>query len=242
VLVTNFRVKHILYRVVLAGYQLLDTGRLHPLRERSIRALKSSVDYLEQNMQDALGFDTQKDLLAFSLAQAPASGHYLEFGVYTGGTIRFIASRKHGQTIHGFDSFEGTPEQWSGFTLDRGSFARDGRLPDVPANVSLHKGWFKDTLPAWRESHPGAIAFAHVDCNIFSSTVDVLEGIRERLQPGTVIVFDEYFNYPGWELHEFKAWQEFVKVHCIQYTYIGYARQQAAVKITEIGKTAGVRL
>ena len=25
-----------------------------------------------------------------------------------------------------------------------------------------------------------------------------------------MIVFDEYFNYPGWRGHEFKAFQEFV--------------------------------
>lgn len=233
-LVTNFWVKHILYRVVLAGNQLMDTGRFHPLRERSMRALKSSVDYIETNMHDALGFDTQKELLTFSLRQAPSAGHYLEFGVYTGGTIRYIANRKRDQIIHGFDSFEGTPREWSGFTLESGAFSRSGKLPRVPANALLHKGWFKDTLPRWREKYPGPVAFVHVDCNIYSSTVDVLTGILERLQPGTVIVFDEYFNYPNWEFHEYKAWQEFVKKHSIEYEYIGYARQQVAVKISRV--------
>jgi hypothetical protein len=27
-----------------------------------------------------------------------------------------------------------------------------------------------------------------------------------------VIVFDEYFNYPGWRAHEYKAFQEFIVI------------------------------
>ena len=53
--------------------------------------------------------------------------------------------------------------------------------------------------------------------------------------PGTVIVFDEYLNYPGWQNHEFKAFQEFVKANNVRYTYLGYARQQVAVRIDAIG-------
>jgi len=160
-LVTNFRLKYLLYRVVLSGYQLLDTGRLHPLRERAIRALSSSVDYIDLHMPQAIGFDSQKELIDFALEQARASGHYLEFGVFSGGTIRHIARRKRAAVIHGFDSFEGLPEPWSGFTLGQRVFSRGGHLPRVPANVVLHKGWFKDTVPQWCRETDGPIAFIH---------------------------------------------------------------------------------
>ena len=234
-LVTNFRLKHWLYRLVLAGYQLLDTGRLHPLRARAIRALDASVDYIDRHMGDAVGFDTQKELLDYALTQSPAAGHYLECGVYSGGTIRHIARRKPDATIHGFDSFEGLPEAWGGFTLARHSFSRGGRLPRVPRNVALYKGWFSATLPEWCRKLDGAIAFLHIDCDIYSSTHDILESLSERLRPDTVIVFDEYFNYPGWERHEFKAWQEFVARRGIEYDYIAYARQQVMVRIRTVG-------
>ena len=234
-LVTNFRLKYVLYRLVLAGYQLLDTGRLHPMRERARRALIDSVDYIGQHMADALGFDTQKELLEYALTQTQVAGHHLEFGVYSGGTIRHIARRIPNGTIHGFDSFEGLPEAWSGFNLGRRAFSVQGRLPRVPANVVLHKGWFADTIPRWRDAVAGPVGFIHIDCDLYSSTVDILTGLVERLQPGTVIVFDEYFNYPGWERHEFKAWQEFVTSERIQYDYLGYARQQVMVRIRAIG-------
>jgi hypothetical protein len=234
-LVTNFRLKYFLYRIVMAGYQLLDTGRMHPVRERARRALMSSVDYIDSSMQDALGFDTQKELLDHALSLAGTDGHFLEFGVYSGGTIRHIARRKPNVTIHGFDSFEGLPEAWGGFSLGRSAFSRQGQLPRVPGNVILHKGWFNETIPPWCVSSTGPVRFLHVDCDLYSSTVDIFAALRDRIQAGTIILFDEYFNYPGWERHEFKAWQEFVAAHAVDYEYVGYARQQALVRVRSIG-------
>jgi hypothetical protein len=234
-LVTNFRLKYLLYRLVLGGYQLLDTGQLHPVRERARRALHDSVDYIDRNMPAALGFDTQKELLDHALREIAVSGHYLEFGVFSGGTIRHIARRKPNLTIHGFDSFEGLPEPWTGFNLGQRAFSRTSRLPRVPGNVALHKGWFSATIADWAAGNPGPVAFIHIDCDLYSSTVDILRGLGDRMQTGTIIVFDEYFNYPGWEQHEFKAWHEFVAEHGIGYDYVAYARQQVMVRIRSMG-------
>lgn len=83
----------------------------------------------------------------------------LEFGVYRGGDISYLAaavSRKPGgdrAVFHGFDSFEGLPESWSipgltgGVAYERGAFDLKGETPDVgAANVVLHRGWFEDTV------------------------------------------------------------------------------------------------
>jgi len=109
-LVTNFKLKYALYKIICGFYQAADIGRIHPMRERSLRALQRSVDYIENTMPDALGFESQRELTEFALGAIRIEGHYLEFGVFTGGTIRFIAKRIGGRTIHGFDSFEGLPE------------------------------------------------------------------------------------------------------------------------------------
>ena len=108
-LVTNFRFKYIVYKIICGFYQAVDVGRIHPARERALRALQRSVDYIEEKMPDALGFDTQRELIEYSLQATKIDGHYLEFGVFTGGTIRFIA-RRVGGTVHGFDSFKGCPK------------------------------------------------------------------------------------------------------------------------------------
>jgi hypothetical protein len=62
-----------------------------------------------------------------------------------------------------------------------------------------------------------------------------MELLAPRLANGTVILFDEYFNYPNWEQHEFKAFQEFVSARHVKYTYLAFARQQVAVRIESIG-------
>jgi len=236
-LVKNSKFKDALSKVVCGFYELADVGRMHPMRERSMRALQRSLDYVERAMPEALGFDTRRDLIAFSLTTVKVEGHYLEFGVFTGGTVRLIARRVGDRPVHGFDSFEGLPESWSGFNLGKGAFDLHGRLPRVPKNVRLHRGWFEDSLPAWLNANPGAVAFVHVDCDLYSATRTVLSLLADRIVPGTVIVFDEYFNFPNWEQHEYKAFQEFAAEHSVKYQYLAFARQQVAVRIESLGGT-----
>jgi hypothetical protein len=186
-------------------------------------------------MPDALGFDSQRELLEYSLTAAKVDGHYLEFGVFTGGTIRFMAKCVGGRTIHGFDSFEGLPEAWGGFNLGGGAFDVKGRLPRVPENVRLHRGWFDTSLPAWLTANTGPASFIHIDCDLYSSTKTIFAQLGDRIVPGTVILFDEYFNFPNWERHEHKAFQEFAGERAMKYTYLAFARQQVAVRIDAVG-------
>jgi hypothetical protein len=76
----------------------------------------------------------------------------------------------------------------------KGAFA--GWLPDVPRNVQFIEGWFSETLPKFLYEDPGSIFLLHVDCDLYSSTKCVFDMPGDRTIPGTVIVFDGYFNYP----------------------------------------------
>ena len=155
----------------------------------------------------------------------------LEFGVYQGRTLKIIAkARKHNQ-VFGFDSFQGLPEDWRS-NIAAGTFAT-GQLPDV-AGAELVVGWFNDTLPGFLADHPGPVAFLHLDADLYSSTATVLEQVGHRLKTGSVLVFDEYFNYPGWEEHEHRAWQEFVAKTGIMFRYAAYTcnNEQVVVVVT----------
>ncbi|MDE1904592.1 MAG: class I SAM-dependent methyltransferase, partial [Alphaproteobacteria bacterium] len=77
----------------------------------------------------------------------------------------------------------------------------------------------------------GPVAFLHVDCDIYSSTKTVFDHLASRLGPGAVIVFDEYFNYPNWERHEFKAFQEFIRDSGLSYRYLGFAQKNGHVAV-----------
>ncbi len=195
------------------------------------RAREQSLDYIEAHMRDALIFRDRWDLLLHAARAAPGEGLMLEFGVADGASLRYVASRL-ARPFHGFDSFEGLPEDWSGTFERRGKFSRAGALPAVPENARLHPGWFTDTLPRFLGEHPGEeVAFAHVDCDIYASTATVLGLLADRLKPGAVLVFDEYFNDPNWQRHEWRAFQEFVRDTGVGYTYLGFAQKNGHVAV-----------
>jgi Macrocin-O-methyltransferase (TylF) len=111
-------------------------------------------------------------------------------------------------------------------------------LPAQGDNVILYKGWFSATLPEWSTKNPGPVAFMHIDCDIYSSTVDILRDLVDQIGPRTVVVFDEYFNYPNWENHEYKAWKEFAESQGVTYTNLAFARQQVAIRVEAVGTTS----
>ncbi|WP_109014586.1 tetratricopeptide repeat protein [Novimethylophilus kurashikiensis] len=161
---------------------------------------------------------------------AKVNGLILEFGVRHGNTIRQIAKLVN-QQVHGFDSFEGLPEVWH--HEPKGSYTTKGVIPQVPANVELHVGWFEDTLSKFLETHPGPVRFVNVDCDIYSSTKTVLDALAPRIVPGTVLVFDEYIGNEHWREDEFKAFQEAVQNYGWKYEYICFSlfTKQVAVII-----------
>ncbi|WP_461123842.1 class I SAM-dependent methyltransferase [Saccharothrix stipae] len=196
-------------------------------------AALESARFVRRHLPTAPHFGHPHATLEHGLGLVEAEGMALEFGVYTGGTLKLIATAFQGRDVYGFDSFEGLPEDWrNGFPA--GLFGMDG-LPDVDG-AELVVGWFDDTLPGFLDSHPGPVSFLHVDCDLYSSTKTVLDLVGPRLVPGTVIVFDEYFNYPGWQEHEHKAWTEYVERTGIEFDYCGYTydHEQVIMKVTGV--------
>lgn len=208
---------------------------LNPVHGVEVLAYEETMDYVKQNMLGIMTFMTPSQLLTHAIENISVEGDVWEFGVYKGGSINHIAKQLPHKKVYGFDSFEGLPENWYSSALTKGTFSVDGKLPRVQKNVTLHKGWFNETLPAWKQDHKEKPCLIHIDCDIYSATKTIFDELGNRIQTGTIIVFDEYFNYPDWQNGEFKAFQEFVKKYSITYEYIGFSRMQAAVKITKVG-------
>lgn len=161
-------------------------------------------------------------------------GLILEFGVFKGKSISFIAEYLPDENIHGFDSFEGFPENYNN-DRKKGTTSTNGYLPNVPNNVYLYKGWFKNTLAKFLSSNPlKKSSFIHIDCVLYSSTKEVLLALRCTIVPGTIIVLDEYYNYSDWRNYEYKAFHEFVNLYNISYKYLAYTDQQVCIEIIDI--------
>lgn len=143
-----------------------------------------------------------------SYPQSP-SYSILEFGVATGHGLRKLLRFRDAllehlpvtRNIHvvGFDTFSGMPEPRSGdealpyITGDYPSdLAQVQKLVSGYENVRLVPGLFADTLPQYREflqeSPPLVVS---VDCDWYSSTIDVFDHVLPLAPHGSMWYFDD---------------------------------------------------
>jgi hypothetical protein len=128
----------------------------------------------------------------------PRWGQWLEFGVASGGTLRQLAAARGEAKLFGFDSFRGLPQRWRDHRV--GEYASE---PPKVEGAELVVGLFEETLPHFTF---GQVTLVHIDCDLYSSAVSVLEAIRPHLVPGhAILTFDELLDYPGHEEHELRA-------------------------------------
>ena len=134
---------------------------------------------------------------------------YLEFGVHEGRTLQWWSEHLTTPDARfvGFDSFDGLPADWHD-DAPAGSF-RTGRVPrfDDP-RVEVVPGWFSETLPD-RELPEHDELVVNVDCDLYSSTREVLDWLEGHLRPGTLVYFDDLFDHDA----ELRAVWEWVEAH-----------------------------
>ncbi|MBL7932874.1 MAG: hypothetical protein JNL60_13275 [Bacteroidia bacterium] len=168
------------------------------------------------------------DYLRYCISSVNINGLWMEFGVGMGSTIDFIADKAFGQTIIGFDSFEGLPEDWKmsdSLTYLKGHYALNGTIPPLKSgNIRLVKGNFNQTLPEFLQRNSQVCAFVHLDCDLYNSTLYVLNMLHQhgKIVKGTILLFDELYNYQYFEQHEFRAFQEFFAVSGLKYSWLAH--------------------
>ncbi|MBV9004640.1 MAG: class I SAM-dependent methyltransferase [Solirubrobacterales bacterium] len=133
---------------------------------------------------------------------------YMEFGVWQGSCTRYwsAALRNPASLLHGFDSFEGLPQNWT-VKMPKGHFSTNGSLPALAdPRVTFYPGWFSDTFQRYEWPSQYDRILAVIDCDLYSSTVDVLSFLEPHLRPAALLYFDE-FNYAS---DEQRAFSEFI--------------------------------
>ncbi|HBS47826.1 TPA: hypothetical protein DEO28_01630 [Candidatus Dependentiae bacterium] len=188
----------------------------------------TATKFVNTHLSQAKKVESDAEALKMASDLVCLDGAFIELGVCTGKTINFIAALNPHKKIFGFDSFEGLPEDWvrQDNTMPKGTFGYKNpmMLPPVLHNVVLIKGWFKETLPIFVQEYlkNTPIAFLHVDSDIYSSAITALKTLKNNIQEGTVIIFDEFYNYPGSEDHELKAFNEFLETINLQAKYCAF--------------------
>jgi len=133
---------------------------------------------------------------------------YLEFGVWQGASIdEWRRLNQHpGSRFFGFDTFEGLPEAWEK-DHPKGTFSTRGATPVIAdGRVSFVKGLFQETLrPFLASTKLQRRLVVNVDCDLYSATLFVLGTLDKHFEPGTIVVFDDFYSMN----HEFKAFVDY---------------------------------
>lgn len=223
---------------LVKGYQVLHFGSAnYPYQECS-----EGTEFVNRSLQNAKPLTSDADLIRYASDQVAVKGAYIELGVTTGKTINFIAALNPHQTIYGFDSFLGNPEDYEkdNHKYSKWTFGLKDptKLPPILGNVKLIQGPFAESLPYFIDKYlqKNQIAFLHVDCDLYSSTNTALQVLAPYIRPGTIIVFDDFYNYVDYEKFELKAFEEFLEKTGYNAEYIAYNTMFEGVAVCILAK------
>jgi hypothetical protein len=167
------------------------------------------------------------------MAAVGPAGDYYEFGLYRGYSF-WYAQRAAGalglnqMQFFGFDSFRGlpAPEGPDSETMEfrQGDYACGRTQVETYltrygvdwSRTHLIEGYFDASLQPELKQSLGmrSAAVVLVDCDLYSSTVSVLEFIRGLLRDGSILLFDDWNCFDkSDELGERRAFREFLERH-----------------------------
>ena len=138
-------------------------------------------------------------------------GDFIETGVWRGGMTIFMRGvlKAYGitdRTVWVADSFEGLPapaNEADGWDLSdvrylkvsleqvQENFRKFGLLDE---HVKFLKGWFKDTLPVAPITR---LAILRLDGDMYSSTMDALRSLYDKVSSGGYVIVDDYHSWPS---------------------------------------------
>lgn len=140
-------------------------------------------------------------------------GDFMEFGIYRGFNVWFAQAYARTQQVtgiryFGFDSFIGIPPVDG---IDKGGAFHEGDFSAYRDEVEtwltrfgvdwdrtkLISGFFDKSLHSglYSEYKLEKCSLCVVDCDLYSSTVPVLEFVRPLLKSGSVIYFDDWADF-----------------------------------------------
>jgi len=208
--------------------------------DRQLEQVQATVNYLKiGRWMKSRGFEliprvrTREDVWD-SVAKRISNRRllYLEFGVADGASIAYWSNRvtRRDAIFHGFDSFEGLPED--GGPWKKGQFDRKGETPLFSdSRVQFFKGWFNDSLPAYSPPAHDVLVI-NMDADLYSSTIYVLRQLRPFMRAGTFIYFDEMNRVE----HEPRAFDDFVKESGVRFWPVCADRTLAFVSFECLGQ------
>ena len=197
---------------------------------------KNSYETFKNYFKDSYVFSDDSSIRSFAINEAikkfDKESLFLEFGVFKGDSINLFAKKLKNidAEIFGFDSFKGLKDEWMTEEFNPpGTFDLKGKKPRVEENVRLIDGWVEETAKDFLSKNSKKIAFIHFDLDTYNSTSFVLKSLKKNFQPGTIVLFDEFYGFPNWEKYEYRAFKEEIEEN--KFKFIAFGSRQACIKI-----------
>ncbi len=193
-----------------------------------------SALFINQNIQDSLVFSSRPRIQEFAaIKSASIDGDILEFGVLGGKSLNFFVdyckTHKLDRKVIGFDSFEGLGESWTNVDA-YDEFNLSGRVPaSISVEARLVVGDIQDSLPSFLLTYDRSIALVHIDTDSYLPAKIILSHLCQRLSPGSLILFDDFHGFPGWQFGERLALQEVLGE--ASYQFLAFGPHQALIQI-----------
>lgn len=223
------------------GVDLVQGNQVLHFKSKNKPLNEEGLKFVKQYLSSAVVLNSDADVLRYASDHVVfKNGVYIEAGVGVGRTTNFIAALNPLKTIYGFDSLKGLPSQWDrdDLVFKKGTFGYkdNNALPQLLNNIIFYKGLFEEILPQFVDEvlRDQQIALLHIDSDIYSSARTVLFTLKNNLKPGSIIVLDECYNYPGYERNEWKALNEFLAATNLKAKFLAYNQnhEQVALELT----------
>jgi len=187
-------------------------------------------------------------------------GDIMEFGIYSGssfiGVMHFMYQNgmfNSGRRLFGFDSFLGLPKEEDGVEkkpkwkegnykcrretgVDLSINRYKNLFPNLPLDqIIIVEGWFEDTLndDLKKRYNLETVALAHIDCDLYISTNQVLTFLKPLIKPNTLLCFDDWIFDEN--MGECKAFLEFSKNNPkLKFVEKKYGVTQNEIKIVKV--------
>jgi len=191
-------------------------------------------------------------------------GDYAEFGCHGGMTfeLAYHESRRAGNQslFWGIDSFAGLPDQksaedqhpaWVVGTMQTGldEFHFLCQYNGIPRGAyRVVPGYYEQTLITGGtpdQDLPNNICLAYIDCDLYSSTVSVLNLLKPRLKHGTILALDDYYCWSDNQISgERRALVEFFAKntdwHLLPFVQYGWGGMSFVVENKRLAGTSGI--
>ena len=162
--------------------------------------LADYMRWLKSNFGPVRLYRERESLWERIIADLPASTGIVgvEFGVAWGYATQWwldhLDPAKSDVRWTGFDTFEGLPEVYR--THGTGTFTANGAVPEIAdPRVSWRVGLVQDTVRGFElERQFGERALVLFDLDLYGPSVAAWDALRDHLEPGDVLYFDEAYD------------------------------------------------